>query len=220
MLRLLAFVASVSMLGCLMAVSIAQSSPIRGHVLHLPVRTTQNCPAVPGGTGILSDGDFSEAVDPGNIALGENRRAEFAPDWIVSTGNLDFAGTLAWGIATPWCSVDVDGSRRGGIKHSAFATKKSAMYTVTFELSGNQNAGCYRDTQPIKMLLVKAAAAFQSFSWNTSSGRTVQNGIWALQTWTFQARGKSTMLSLTSEDPKGSNCGPVVAAISVNQTSP
>src|SRR5207342_1988734 len=77
------------------------------------------CPAIPGGTGILADGDFSLAIDPGNTAPTFPKGSKFAPRWKVSKGEIDFNGTTFCGFSW-YCSVDLDGIGTGGIKSKNF----------------------------------------------------------------------------------------------------
>src|ERR1700723_4676692 len=50
--------------------------------------SSQCCPALPGGTGILVDGDFSEATDPGNQFIEPHKGQVFAPEWDVVKRNV------------------------------------------------------------------------------------------------------------------------------------
>ena len=107
------------------------------------VRTTsgsEDCPALPEGTGILPDGDFSRSDYPEKRALPTRKVTYSRPDWEVSKGNIDFNGSLGWGGEglDNLCSVDLDGYYKvGGIKTSAFKTHKGALYTLSFTFSGN-----------------------------------------------------------------------------------
>jgi hypothetical protein len=188
---------------------------VRSH----PIMNQADCPAYSGGTGILADGDFSQAVDPGNNYPDFRKGSLFAPDWSVSKSNINFYGSTSFGYPAGYCAVDLDGSPgAGAIRHNAFATTKGEMYTVTFLFSGD-GFGCYGQSPPLKTMLVKADAQFQTFTWNTADGNTAQNDDWGQESWSFQARGQSAVMTFRSEDPKASNCGPVVAAISVTQNS-
>jgi hypothetical protein len=176
-----------------------------------------NCPAYSGGTGILVDGDFSQAPDPGDHWPNFTKGQSFAPDWVVAKRNIDFAGSTAWGYNAGFCSVDLDGWKAGAIEYGGISTKRGATYTVTWEFSGN-DFSCSNGSPVVKQMRVKAGKASQSFAWDTSSGNTVQNGDWAVETWNFQASGRLTVLSFLSEDPRTSNCGPVVGPVSVTQS--
>jgi hypothetical protein len=171
-----------------------------------------NCAAHPGGTGILADGDFSQAPDPGNTYIRFFRGQVFAPSWQVVKRNIDFVGSNSWG-PTGFCSVDLDGNHVGGIGHSGFQTKPGAAYTVTFLLSGNS------DCPPtVKTMKVLAADQFAAFSWDTSNGNDAQHDKFATETWGFTAAKPVTTLKFESTDPlRSPGCGAVVAAISVTR---
>jgi len=177
--------------------------------------TTGNCPPNPSGSGILPDGDFSQAPIPvGGYTNGVPRGTEFAPDWIVTGRTIDFVGPGEWGPNDPYCTVDLDGTPGpGGIRHSGVATNQGASYTVSFQFSGNGTCG-----PTIKTMLVKAAHQFQTFTWDITNGNDAQHGVWVAETWTFVAKGAITALTFKSQDPRG-NCGPMIAAISVAQST-
>ncbi len=168
------------------------------------------CPALPGGTGILPDGDFSQALNPGDHNITPNKGVVFAPGWKVSKGNIDFNGTTYWDM-DGLCSVDLDGDLTvGGIKSSAFKARKGT-YTLTFVMSGNGHCGT-----PLKTMKIAIDKQFTTFTWNTSSGYDVQDGDYATETWQFQAKPLS-VLAFTSEDPKGTGCGVVIAGIAITK---
>jgi hypothetical protein len=174
-----------------------------------------NCPAYPGGSGILADGDFSQVSDPGNTLFEYSKGQVFAPSWQVTKGTVDLVGSTY--NFQPWnidglCSVDLDGITAGGIGHSGFATTPGAAYTVTFILSAN--GYCPPTVKTIKIL---ADRQFTSMTWDTSNGHDGQHGIFTQETWGFTAAGPISTLKFVSLDPKSSDCGPVVAAISVTK---
>jgi hypothetical protein len=206
--RALAVVALGTIAGCGESQALATPAATNG------IRATTssgNCPALSGGTGILSDGDFSQAADPGDHFYDHSRGYAFAPDWKVSKGIVDFAGSTLWDL-DGLCSVDTDGYMAGGIKTSAFALKRGASYTLSFVLSGN---GACAPT--VKTLKVSVGRQFTTYTWNTSGGNDVQNGDYATEAWKFNgAKGFST-LTLTSQDPKKSSCGPVVGGMAITK---
>ena len=78
------------------AIGVAGAMPQSVAMSH--VRTTsgsEDCPALPEGTGILPDGDFSQAIDPEQKGPTYKKGYVFAPDWEVSKGNIDFNGRSA-----------------------------------------------------------------------------------------------------------------------------
>ncbi len=172
---------------------------------------SSNCPPYSGGSGILSDGDFSQVPEPGGDGDAVYYKGQvFAPSWEVSKGNIDVLSSNYWNM-DGLCSVDLDGYNMvGGIEASAFATRHRT-YTLSFLLSGNG------DCPPtVKSLKVTADRQFTTFTWNISGGNSPRNGDFATERWKFKA-GSLTTLKFDSQDPPDSGCGPVVAAISVTQ---
>jgi hypothetical protein len=181
---------------------------------------TGNCAPSPSGSGILADGDFSAAPDPGQGEIGLRKGTEFAPDWIVSgPKTIDFYGpeNPFWQAPNGVCNVDLDGTPGpGGIAHSAFATTKGAAYTVTFMLSGN---GACAPT--VKTVIVKTYGdQFATFTWDTSNGHDAQHGFWSPETWGFTAVRPLMKVVFASQDSPKGNCGAVIAAISVTKSRP
>jgi hypothetical protein len=187
------------------------------------VAPNQNCPSASGGSGILSDGDFSQAPYPGpHQTFGKGQSP--APDWIVTLRSVDLAGS---DYITPGsvCSVDLDGSSDpavGAIAHSPVATTSGTHYTVSFLLSGNhscQHQPTYRRGPRIKKMVVEAAGQSSPvFTFDTAKGHDAQHGFFNQETWSFTASSQSTTLTLKSLDrPIGSWCGPVIAIISLTQ---
>lgn len=69
---------------------------------------SSDCPALSGGTGILTDGDFSQTADPESNNPTYYKGHVFAPNWVVYKRNIDFNGSTYWDMAG-LCSVDLDG---------------------------------------------------------------------------------------------------------------
>jgi hypothetical protein len=181
------------------------------------------CPALPEGTGILTDGDFSQASDPGSrqgIPLG----TKFAPDWVVSERTIDFYGSdVSWDEPYGLCSVDLDGSGRAGvgaIRHGSVKTTVNATYTISFIMSGNANCARGQGNPRVKRLLVEAVSRSrtigQVFSWNSAHNHDAQHGDFAMVRWHFTALSDKTSFVFQSLDrPDHSNCGAVVAGMAV-----
>ena len=173
------------------------------------------CQALPGGTGILPDGDFSEAQMPPGVGIVYDKGQVFAPDWKVAKDSINFLGTPYWSL-DGLCSVDLDGQGDrnpvGSIISSGFKTKKGRQYNVAFIMSGN--GFCAPTT---KTLVVSAAKQFKQFNWNTSSGNDIQDGDWANESWSFVASEAVTEITLASKDPGGSACGPVVGGVAITK---
>jgi hypothetical protein len=102
-------------------------------------RHYRRCPQNPGGSGILPDGDFSQARFP-RVFRDVRRGRSFAPNWTVTRKTIDFVGGY-WRGPDGLCSVDLDGELPGAIESGRIATGDGAGYTVTFSLSGNGDCG-------------------------------------------------------------------------------
>jgi hypothetical protein len=214
MIRHPALVAAALLVGCA-GVPNAHSafSPAeavdRGTFTAIPARFT-HCPTVASGTGILADGDFHEAPDPGYYQTYYKGQG-FAPGWKVTTESIDLYGGTVNKFPGGVCSIDLDGQQAGGIEHALFRTTKGAMYTVSFWFSGNDGAG-----PEIKNMEVEAAGQSETLQWNDANGGP-ENGDYDSETWSFTAASASTTLRFRSLDAKNDSHRPVVAAIAVTQ---
>jgi hypothetical protein len=175
-----------------------------------PQTTAGDCPANPSGTGILPDGDFSQAIEPNGDQI-EKKGKKFAPGWSVKKHDIGFVSSSYWNMHG-LCSVDIDGhSKTGTIGTHTFTTQKNTTYAVTFLMSGNGSCG------PVtKTLKVSANGHGTTFSWNTAGGNDVQNGYYGLESLTFKANKTTAQVEFTSKDPAGSSCGAVIAGAAVN----
>jgi hypothetical protein len=164
------------------------------------------CPALSGGTGILPDGDFSQALNPGDHGPVYGKGYKFAPQWKVSKGNINFDGTGVWGGALrDYCSVELDGYIPGGITTSRFATDRGASYTLSFDLSAN--CGGKPD---IKKMQVSIDEQIVQYTWDTSGNNCASNGDYTAEKWQFKATGKRATLTFTSKDARCCGYGPIV----------
>jgi hypothetical protein len=177
--------------------------------------TSEYCPGVAGGTGILPDGDFSQAINPGQKGPTYKKGYIFAPDWEVSKRNIDFNGSAGWGGEglDNLCSVDLDGYYKvGGIRTSAFQAEPEASYTLSFIFSGNGGGG-----PTVKTMKIEIDHQSTTFTWSISGGNDVQNNDYAAETWKFTAGKEHAVLRFVSEDPKKSTYGPVVGGMAITQ---
>jgi Protein of unknown function (DUF642) len=174
---------------------------------------SQCCPALTGGTGILPDGDFSQATNPGDHGPGYAKGYSFAPDWVVSKGNINFDGTGVWGDGlSGYCSVDLDGYEPGGIKTNRFSTEQGASYTLSFDLSGNCGG------QPkIKNVQISIDEQVAQYTWNTASSNCAGNGDYTTESWGFKATKQTAILKVTSLDAKCCGYGPVIEQIVITK---
>lgn len=178
------------------------------------------CPQAPGGSGILPDGDFSQAYIPGGSGDGGYSKGQtLAPDWTVTRRTINFVGPQFWNMAG-LCSVDLDGGNVGAIQSAPFATIPGASYSLTFLLSGN---GCCGGGNPptVKTMKIKIDGQSTILQWDTSNNNDVEHGIWAAESWTFHATGSTAVLQFFSRDkPHKSTRGAVIAGLSINETTP
>ena len=193
----------------LCAAAQTQARIVRAPFMHASA-AKQRCPSWPGGTGILTDGDFHEATYPGSwidFTAGER----IAPEWLVTVQSADLNGTY---FQSPdgICAIDLDGYEPGAIMHRPFATIPGAQYTVTFLFSGNGS-----NLPAVKHLRVEAAGQHLDLRWAIAGGNDAQHGIYTQQTWVFTAITRHTKLRFLSRDRvlPGRQNGPVVAAVSV-----
>ncbi len=209
MTRYTALILAFSLAAC--AANFGSGGPVPGSRTQLSGRVSPatNCPKLSGGTGLLTDGDFSQAVQPPST-LGFNKGQSFAPAWHVSKNTIDFVSSTYWNM-DGLCSVDIDGGNSGAIAHKSFATSAGAKYAVTFFLSGNGDGG-----PAVKTLKVSAAGQSSTFTWDTSGGNDPRHGKFAKKTWSFTASKTKTTLNFTSLDPT-SAYGAVIAAISLKK---
>lgn len=173
--------------------------------------TGLNCPAYSGGSGILVDGDFSLASDPGDKYIAYTKGQTFAPEWVMAGAhNLNFVGSTYWNVDS-LCSANLDGALgTGAAIHQGFVTVRNTVYTVTFLLSGD--GSCAPTT---KTVVVKAENQSKTFTWNTASGNDAQDGNYTAETWSFTANALMAHLEFKSLDPKHSQCGAVIAGVGV-----
>lgn len=176
----------------------------------LPLAGSPHCPRYRKGSGILTDGDFHESVDPGGSYLTFNKNQKLAPGWKVTLLDVNLIGTTFWNV-DHLCSVDLDGeSAVGGIAHSPFPTQKGAAYALSFLMSGNDYCGPI-----VKKMKVSVGNKTVVFKWNVSNGHSAENGKFAKRSLDFTAAGSTSSLKFTSLDTAGSGCGPVIGAVAI-----
>jgi hypothetical protein len=178
-----------------------------------PSATYGYCPALPGGTGLVPDGDFSQAPQPApTYAPIYYKGQSFAPDWEVSKGNINFQGSGYWDV-DGLCSVDLDGSYTvGGIKTEQLSLH-AGTYELSFVFSGNGGG-----SPNFKKMIVEIGPRLRAFEWDISGGNDAQNGDYLTKTWKFRLRTGTAVLRFVSLDPRRSTYGPVIAGIVLTKT--
>jgi hypothetical protein len=174
------------------------------------------CPANPKGTGILPDGDFSQATDPLDTFNEYGKSNNFAPGWTVSQRTIDLVGSNGW---TPngfkgYCSINLDGGGAGAIASAPFPTTKGTLYYVTFVLSGDGSC-----ESKLKKFKIETPDYSEIFGWDARNGQDIQHNVFQAQTWMFVATHSSSRLIFRSLDgTRYLQCGTVIANISVTTT--
>jgi len=219
MSRYTALLGAVAILSASTAPSFGSASAIRlqGGWHHVSPFGEPRCPAWPGGTGLLTDGDFSRGIDPGTFNyyyVGNS----FAQNWHVSKLSIALVdGQTYWKAPNGVCSVDLDGNAWAGAIRTTVATTPSTGYTITFEFSGNGDCG---GSHTVRTLKLQAAGQSETLTWDTAGGYDSHNGDWLSESFSFTATASKTSIDFISLDPKikplyEPHCGPVVAAVSV-----
>jgi uncharacterized protein DUF642 len=188
-------------------------SPLAGIDGSILVAQSGNCPPAPGGTGLLTDGDFSGAPWPG-ILKTYSAGQEFAPDWRVTEATIDLNGTY---FQTPngLCSVDLDGTPGyGAVRHKHIPTTVGQAYTVSFLFSGNGGGPPF-----VKHMRIRADFQYRNYSWDVRHSHDAQHGQWQQESWIFTARGPGTWLTFDSLDESGGQDGCVVADVVLTANS-
>ena len=210
--------AAVAAVVLLPACSASPNAGVSATVLPQTHRTIANtsstCPAYFAEHGLVIDGDFRQATDPGDTLVPETHGAAFAPDWVVQRGAIDFAGSKYWNIGG-LCSVNLDGHPAGTIATKPFPTTNGAQYTVTFLISGYGCEGGGFRCSDIKYMAVRVGKQHQVFVWEATGTYDVQHGHYLEATWYFTAEKPQSVVELRSLDKNSSRRGCVVAALSV-----
>ena len=95
--------------------------------------------AVPAHANLITNGSFETGayVDNGSGFMNLNSGSTVIDGWLVSTGNIDWIGSL-WQAGEGTRSLDMTGTNTGGISAStSFATIIGQLYHLSFALSGN-----------------------------------------------------------------------------------
>jgi hypothetical protein len=212
MLRFRLLAALVLLAGCSSSLGSPPNGLVPSTIRSSPLASSSHCPQYAKGSGLLSDGDFHQAKNPGAYYLTFSKGQSLAPFWKVTKLNINFVGTMFWNF-DGLCSVDLDGqSAVGGVAYHSFATKKGAFYTVSFLMSGNSYCAA-----TVKKMKAVAGNKSVLFKWDTAGGHSVQYGVVARRHFEFIAAASTTGLVFDSLDQAGSGCGPVIGAVAVTK---
>ncbi len=171
---------------------------------------------------LLSGSAFANLVVDGGFELGtvsgSYLQTYSAPNpmggWTVSAGSVDLIGPLTWLAAEGSQSVDMAGDfANGTIQQTINGLTPLAWYYLTFDMSGNLGGG-----SAIKTLDVKFGNTSMVYTFNTT-GITVTNMGWVLQSGLFQASGSSTVLSFTDASAPLENGSPTAWGAVIDNVS-
>jgi len=133
--------------------------------------------------------------------------------WAVTQGDVDWVATY-WTASQGTKSVDLDGSENtAGAISQTFDTTVNSTYVVTFDMSGNPDAG-----PALKTMNVSAGGVTTAFSYDTSTqGTTHSNMQWVNHGVTLVA-GASGSVTLSFTSTVGSGYGAVIDNVVVTET--
>ncbi len=155
------------------------------------------------------------------VALGTGYGSSTAiPGWTVTSGSVDWIGTLWQSADGDGYSLDMSGYAPGTITQE-FATTPGYTYFVSFSLSGNP----YSSTDPLlsspsdKTLNVSATGAqTETYSFDTSTfGNSLGDMMWKTEGYSFVASGSNTTLTFASTTAGA--FGPALDAVAVTETA-
>ena len=160
---------------------------------------------------IVSNGSFENGTDPGVFTTVHPGDTNIT-DWTVVSGDVDYIGTY-WQASDGQRSIDMTGDTPGAIRQT-IPTIAGALYTVSFDLSGNPACG-----PSLKTLNVDTGGAPNTFTYDTAvHGNTLTDMMYEPMSFDFTATGTSTPLTFTSLTP--GFCGPALDNVSVTQELP
>ncbi len=153
---------------------------------------------------LVMNGGF-EADPPSGLVNTFQAGSSGLSGWSIVFGNVDLVGSALWAAAAGNNSLDLNGTRKGGIAQS-LSTIKGQKYQLSFDLAGNFFGG-----DPVKEVSVNLASN-GLFTFNTA-GKSASNMGWSRYTTTFVAQSASTVLSFASN--KRGAYGPALDNVSV-----
>lgn len=150
---------------------------------------------------LILNGSFEEGIPFHDVTLPAGSTA-LAP-WTITSGSIDLIGTpflVSDGIR----AVDLDGFHATGGIRQVLPTIPGQTYAVSFDLSGNPDAG-----PQIKQVRVAIDGFSQDYSFDIQ-GLTITTLTWDTHSFEFVASASSATLSFTSLSPLGNSWGPLV----------
>lgn len=175
--------------------------------------------AVPAHANLITNGSFETGayVDNGSGFMNLNSGSTVIDGWLVSTGNIDWIGSL-WQAGEGTRSLDMTGTNTGGISAStSFATIIGQLYHLSFALSGNPGCG---GPCTLNLNIFGGAPFFSQFTFNTAAvGNTHADMRWATQSVYFTATANTSQLMFSSATGNN-NAGPALDNVVVTVPEP
>lgn len=162
------------------------------NVIALAFVTALVAVAVPVGAVSIVNGSFEMGTDPGTGFTTQAAGSTAITGWTVGGFGVDYIGGY-WMASDGVRSIDLSALSAGSVSQT-IATKIGQVYTVTFDLSGNPDAGVGS-----KLTLISISGsvpALQTYDVTAANSRTNMN--WQPYSYTFTAFGTSSSLTFSS----------------------
>lgn len=153
--------------------------------------------AAPASAVSIVNGSFELGTDPGASFTTEFAGSTDITGWTVGGFNgVDYIGGY-WMASEGVRSIDLSGLGTGGSVSQQLATIVGNSYTVTFDLSGNPDAGV--DTKFSVISISGSAPEIQTYDVLATNSRTNMN--WESRSYTFTAFSALSTLTFASAEP-------------------
>lgn len=145
---------------------------------------------------LIQNGSFESGVNPGGSFSTLYAVNYDITGWKVTNNSIDYIGGY-WYPSNGDRSLDLSGYAAGTISQE-FKTVEGQKYEVTFDMSGNPDAGI-RDAEFItKTLQVSAGAESLKFDYIMTAANSKTNMLWQEMVWSFTATSALTTLTFDS----------------------
>jgi len=160
---------------------------------------------------LVLNGSFENGANPGSFITVHPGDTSI-DNWSVVSGDVDYIGTY-WQSSDGNRSIDMTGDMPGAIMQNV-PTLAGALYTVSFDLSGNPACA-----PSLKSLNVDTGSTPMNFTYDTAvMGNTTSDMKWVPESFDFSATSAMTPLTFTSLTP--GFCGPALDNVAVTQVLP
>lgn len=134
--------------------------------------------------------------------------------WTIYFGNVDWITGYWQSSDGDGFSVDMDGTTRGGISQT-INTVIGKTYNLTFDMSGNPDAGPDTDT-----LNVFADVFLPDATYTVGGSNSRSNMGWSQRSYTFTANATSTVIAFQSDSRNLCCYGAAIDNVSVSGAVP